>query len=94
MSLTLEFVINPIITFVAVVGAALVGYLVSRVRLAKQHARIKQLETEMMSSHAEILEMQKVYVKMEAQLKEQFIPVIPMKISGKDTNNPKEKANK
>jgi hypothetical protein len=51
------------------------------------------LENEMISSHAEILETQKAYVRMEMRLKEQSIPVIPMKISGKE-NNPKEKASK
>jgi len=90
---TFEFVINPIITFCAVVVAGLIGFLVSRGLLAKYRGRIRQLETEMMSSHAEILEIQKAYVKMEERLKEQPIPVIPMKISGKETN-PKEKANK
>ena len=56
----------------------------------------------MMNSHSEILELQKVYVNLENKLKEfsfvggtpkdQSIPVIPMKINGKD--NSKEKASK
>ena len=93
MQFTLDFIINPII----VVGAMVVGAssvtLVSKGRLAKSRRQIKQLENEMMSSHAEILEMQKAYVRMETRLKEQSIPVIPMKINGKEVN-PKEKATK
>ena len=93
MQFTLDFIINPIILFVAVVVAALAGFAVSKARLAKSHHRIRQLENEMISSHAEILEVQKAYVRMETRLKEQSIPVIPMKINGKETN-PKEKASK
>lgn len=89
---TFEFIINPIILLFAVAGSALTGYTISRVRLAKSRARIRQLENEMMSSHAEILELQKIFVKMEATLKQQAIPVIPMKINGKDSS--KEKASK
>jgi hypothetical protein len=84
--------INPIILFAAVIVAALIGYAISRVRLARSYSRIRALENEMMSSHAEILEMQRAYVRMENRLKEQSIPVIPMKINGKD--NSKEKASK
>ncbi|HMH22883.1 MAG TPA: hypothetical protein VK563_13950 [Puia sp.] len=99
---TLEFVFNPIILFVVGLLAAVVGYSVGRMKLAKSRSRIRQLETDMMSSHAEILELQKIYVKMENKLKElempdlqkdQSIPVIPMKISGSKDSS-KEKASK
>jgi hypothetical protein len=90
--ITLDFIINPIILFVACIGAALAGYAIGKIRLAKSYARIRQLENEMMSSHAEILEMQKAYVRMETRLKDQSIPVIPMKINGKETS--KEQASK
>ena len=91
---TLDLVINPILLFVAVLLGSVGGYIVGRMRIAKSRRRIRQLENEMMSSHAEILEMQKAYVKMETRLKEQSIPVIPMKINGKDTSASKEKASK
>jgi hypothetical protein len=93
MQFTLDFIINPIILFVAVVVAALAGLAVNKARLVKSRHRIRQLENEMISSHAEILEVQKAYVRMETRLKEQSIPVIPMKINGKEVN-PKEKATK
>ena len=93
MQFTLDLIINPVI----VVGAMFVGasavMVVNKSRLAKSRRQIRQLENEMISSHAEILEMQKAYVRMEARLKDQSIPVIPMKINGKE-NNPKEKATK
>jgi hypothetical protein len=96
---TLEFVINPIILSVVFVVAILFGYSVGRKRLTKSRTRVKELEDEMMSSHSEILELQRVYVNLENKLKDltftgtpkdQSIPVSPMKLNGKD--NSKEKA--
>lgn len=92
MHFTLEFIVNPIVVVVAVIGGAIVGLAINRARLAKSYHRIRQLENEMISSHAEILEMQKAYVRMETRLKEQSIPVIPMKINGKESSSTKEKA--
>ena len=98
---TLDFIINPIIISVVFVVAILFGYSLGRKRLTKTRARVKELEDEMMSSHSEILELQRVYVNLENKLKDlsftglpkdQSIPVIPMKINGKDTS--KEKATK
>jgi len=66
--------------------------LLGRVRLAKSRAKILELEKEMMSTHAEILEIQKAYVQLENKLEEHSIPVISMKINVKD--NSKEKATK
>lgn len=66
--------------------------LIGRVRLAKSRAKVLELEKEMMTTHAEILEVQKAYVQLESKLEEHSIPVIPMKINGKD--NSKEKATK
>jgi hypothetical protein len=93
--LTFEFIVNPVILFIASVVAVLVGFSFSRYRLAKSQARIKELESEMMNSHSEILDLQKAYVKLQSEIKGgSSIPVIPMKISGKDGSNPKEKASK
>ena len=89
---TFELIINPIILLAVAIVAALIGFTAGRKRLAKSRSRIMQLEDEMMSSHAEILEIQKAYVKMESRLKELSIPVIPMKVSPKDSS--KEKASK
>jgi len=89
---TLDLIINPVILLAAMIGGGLVGLLAGRARLAKSRSRIQELEKEMMSSHAEILEIQKAYVQLENKLEEHSIPVISMKLNGKD--NPKEKATK
>jgi hypothetical protein len=91
--LTFDFIINPIVVLAALFGGFLVGYAVNRSALAKRLSKITELEREMMSSHAEILEIQKAYVQLERKLDEQSSPVISMKINGKETS-PKEKASK
>ena len=90
--LTFDFIINPIVVLAALIGGIVLGYAVNRRALAKRQAKIIELEDEMMSSHAEILEIQKAYVQLERKLGEQSSPVISMKINGKDSS--KEKASK
>lgn len=70
------------------------GYLVFKVRLNKRKARIEQLEQELMLASEETLEAQRAYVMLESKMRDQQqpIPVIPMKINGKETS--KEKATK
>jgi hypothetical protein len=77
---------------VAVIGGGVIGLLLGRVGLARSRSKILELEKEMMNTHAEILEIQKAYVQLENKLEEHSIPVISMKINGKDTS--KEKATK
>jgi hypothetical protein len=94
MSVTLDFVINPVILLGTVISGAVFGYIVFIARLKKSKARIRQLENELMTSNEETLEAQRAYVQLESKLKDQqeTIPVIPMKINGKETS--KEKASK
>jgi hypothetical protein len=95
MSFTFEFIVNPIIVAVALIGGILAGYAFRKKKLAKMHAKVLKLEDEMMTSHAEILELQKEYVKLENNAVDESIPVIPMKHGGtKDNPNPKGKASK
>jgi hypothetical protein len=67
------------------------GFGIARAKLARNKAKIMQLENELMNSNAETLEAQRAYVALESGLKDESIPVISMKINaGKD----KDKASK
>lgn len=92
MSVTFDAVINPIIVLIAVIAGAIIGFVLGRVGLAKAVRKLHKMEAEVISSHQETLESQKAYAELRAQLKNQAIPVIPMKLNGKE--NPKEKATK
>jgi RNase P/RNase MRP subunit POP5 len=93
MSVTFDIIINPLILFAALIGGVLIGYVFSRGQIARNKARIQQLESEVLSCHQETLEAQRAYVTLQSNLKDQSIPVIPMKISGSKENT-KEKATK
>ncbi len=94
MSITFDVVINPVILLGAVIAGGLFGYLIFKTKLNKSRTRIQQLEKELMTCNEETLEAQRAYVLLESKFKDQqeTIPVIPMKISGKESS--KEKASK
>lgn len=92
MSITFDWIINPIVLALAGCCGIIMGLVVGRVKLAKAHAKIRMLEADLFSSNQETLEAQKAFVELESRLKDQVIPVIPMKITGKE--NSKEKATK
>jgi hypothetical protein len=93
MSVTFDVVINPVILLAAVIAGGVFGYIVFAARLNKHKTRIHQLEKELMTCNEETLEAQRAYVLLESKFKDQeTIPVIPMKINGKETS--KEKASK
>jgi hypothetical protein len=55
------------------------GFLMRGSRLNKLKRRVSELETEMMSNHAEILELQRDKLMLEEKLKDSSnIPVIPI----------------
>jgi hypothetical protein len=93
MSITFDVIINPIILVAAIIGGGIIGFVWGRVKLANSRARVQQLETELMRSNEETLDAQRAYVSLESRLKDQSIPVIPMKINGGKENN-KEKISK
>ena len=91
MSFTFDVIINPVILLAAIIGGAIVGFGLGRGKLAKSKSTIRQLEIELLNGNEETLEAQRAYVALERQLKDQSIPVIPMKITGSKENS-KEKA--
>lgn len=94
MSITLDWIINPIVLTLAGGSGIIVGFVFERVKLVKARARIKKLEIDLLSSNRETLEAQKALVDLESRLKDQAIPVIPMKITGKEGSKEKEKVTK
>lgn len=95
MSFTLDLVINPIVLALTGIVGILLGYLLTRVALAKVHSKMKKLEMDLLNANQETLEAQQALVALESQMQDsQDIPVIPMKISGNSKESTKEKASK
>lgn len=92
MLFTTDVIINPVILLGAVIFGGLFGFFVFRARLKRSKAKIHDLEMELMRSNEETLEAQRAFVILESKVKDQQpIPVIPMKINGKEN---KEKVSK
>ena len=91
VTLTFDYVINPIILFIAIIIGFVAGFGLERGKLAKSESKLRRLEEELMSSHHETLESQHAHAELESRLKNQAIPVIPMKINGTSKEAPKEK---
>ncbi len=86
---TLDLIINPIVLSVAGVTGIIIGYVITKGLLAKAKSTISRLEAELLACNAETLEAQRAYVELEAHFQNQVIPVIPMKMNGKDSANDK-----
>jgi hypothetical protein len=91
VTLTFDYVINPIILFVAIVTGVIIGFWIGRGKVARAESKLRKLEEELLHSHHETLESQHAYAELESRLKNQAIPVIPMKINGNNKETPKEK---
>ena len=70
----------------ALIACFLFGFLIRRVEVAKLKRKVVSLETEMVSNHAEILNLQKEKAELDKKLKSPSIPVIAMS-SQKDDKN-------
>ncbi|AXY77306.1 hypothetical protein D3H65_26450 [Paraflavitalea soli] len=58
--------------------AFLTGLIIKRAQIKKLKKKVLELENEMLSNHADILDLQKEKAIIEQKLKELHIPVIPM----------------
>ena len=83
MSITLDWIINPIVLMLAGIFGVILGLFFARVQLLKARAKIRNLEIDLLNSNRETLEAQRAYVELESRLQDPAIPVIPMKITGK-----------
>lgn len=70
-----------------IIFAFVAGFFLRSSQLKKFKKKVLELENEMLSNHADILELQKEKSSLEQQLKEHHIPVIP--ISSKEEGNSK-----
>jgi len=89
MSITFDWIINPIVLLLAGSCGIIVGLAITRAKLKQARARISKLEADLLNSNRETLDAQRAFVELESRLKDQAIPVIPMKITGKEGSKEK-----
>ena len=77
--LAIEITIHIIPLGLIFLTAAAVGFLLRSSQLKSSRKKVIELEKEMLSNHAEILELQKEKAQLTRHMKESSIPVIAMK---------------
>ena len=74
--LPFDITLNITVLFAIIAVSMLLGFGFRKRRLAKKNSRIRQLEQEMIETHAEILELQKEFCELESRTGVQKIPLI------------------
>src|ERR1700729_3557048 len=87
--LTFEFSVNILILLGVVALSGFAGFRLRSRQLAKSRMKLVKVENEMISSHAEILELQKEYMTMELKLRGIKDPVIVMRNPSQAESNGK-----
>ena len=82
----LTFDLNVLTLLTIIVLSVFTGFLARSRQLARKNHRIVELESEMMQAHAELLESQQEYCRIESAIKGKglSIPVITMKHAPKE----------
>ncbi len=77
--LALEVTLNVFVILGFLLLAMALGFFARSAQLNSLRRKVVELEREMLSNHASILELQQQKAGLEKQMKESRIPVIPMK---------------
>lgn len=76
--LAIELTLNVFVFSGIVLASVFVGFMIRRNQISYLKQKIVELEKEMLSNHAEILELQKNKALLEQNLQASKIPVIPL----------------
>ena len=79
--LAIELTLDAYVLLGIFLLSAFLGYMIRRKQIRTLKKKIFELEKEMLSDHAEILELQKNKALLEQNLQASKIPVIPLKPS-------------
>lgn len=77
--LAIQITVNLFLILGGFIGAFALGFILRSAQLSASRKKVLELESEMLRSHAEILELQKSKANLELTIKESKIPVIPIK---------------
>lgn len=85
--LALEVTISVFVILGSVLVSLAIGFFLRSDQLNSLRRKIVELEKEMLTNHASILDLQKERAYLEKKLKESQIPVIPMKSKDEDVES-------
>lgn len=84
--LAIEITLPVLPLLLAVAAAFIIGFWLRSAQLRSCRKKILELEKEMLSNHADILELQRERANMLRHMKESKIPVIPMNKNKEDND--------
>ncbi|HEY4109474.1 hypothetical protein [Puia sp.] len=82
-----DITLNVYLILLLIACAFGVGCLPRKKQMARKQRKIAELEREMVQAHAEILESQREYCRLEARMQNVSNPVISMKSNKHEENN-------
>jgi hypothetical protein len=82
--LAIEISFNLFLFTAMVIACFGIGFFARSSQLSSLRKKVLELESEMLSNHADILDLQREKVQLEQQIKQSKIPVIPMRASKDD----------
>jgi ABC-type siderophore export system fused ATPase/permease subunit len=82
----LEFSINVFVLALIILIAAILGFLARGAQVRRKLDKIDELEREVLSNYAQILELEKENTALESKLQDITIPVIAMKATVQEEN--------
>jgi hypothetical protein len=83
--LAIELTVNVFVLPGIMVISFLAGYLIRKAQIKSLNRKIFELEKEMLSNHADILELQRSKALLEINLQKSKIPVIPLNLSKEES---------
>ena len=76
--LAIELTVNAFLLFGIILISFVTGFVIRRSQIKSLKRKIFELEKEMLSNHADILELQRAKAMLELNLQASKIPVIPL----------------
>ena len=87
---SLDVSMSALSFLLVVFGAAFGGYFLRSRQIKKKQLKIQELRKEIVWNHAQILELQKEYVALEAKVQVSQTPVLPINIPIDYRDEPKK----
>jgi len=82
-----DITLNIYVLGLLMIASFVLGTLPRKKELGKKQRKIVELERELVSAYAEVLDSQREYIQLEAKMKDITNPVIPMKSNKLEENN-------
>jgi p-aminobenzoyl-glutamate transporter AbgT len=83
----IEFTLNLYVLLLIVFVSFLLGFWIRKKQIKPLRKKVYELEKEMLSNHAEILELQRTKALLEQNIQSSKIPVIPLNPTKEEGND-------